>query len=83
LSSGATFNKYVIPKVPITASAQTITKVTMKNEMEMLLDGKPVEAVPIQHVLNYFFSWIEKFNGVFLVAHNGIRFDYVVLTNFC
>jgi len=27
----------------------------MKNEIEMLLDGKPVEAVPIQHVLNDFF----------------------------
>ena len=79
LQSRSTFNKYVIPDIPISPSAERVTKICMLNQSEMLVNGLPVECVGIKQALSEFIKWLESFPDVVLVAHNGRRFDFVVL----
>jgi len=45
----------------------------------MTLNGDAVDAVSVNEALTNFIAWINKFENVSLVAHNGRRFDYPVL----
>lgn len=76
ISSGSSFNRYIIPKIPISPSAERVTKMTVADESSMMVNGISVEAVSIQSVVSDFTT---KFNNVVLVAHNGRRFDFPVL----
>ena len=42
-----------------------------------------MQSVTIQTVINEFSTWLSKFDNVFLVAHNGRRFDFPVLVSAC
>lgn len=83
MSTGATFNQYIIPKVPISSSAENVTKIIMTSDKDMLVNGMSVDAVPLKRALHDFFKWLDKFENTFLVAHNGRRFDFIVLTAAC
>ncbi|XP_060592882.1 uncharacterized protein LOC132747499 [Ruditapes philippinarum] len=80
MSTGSTFNKYVIPKIPITSAAENVTKIIMVNEKVMAVDGVTVEPVPLHVALKKFLSWLESFDNIYIIAHNGRRFDFIVLT---
>jgi DNA polymerase III epsilon subunit-like protein len=43
----------------------------------------PVAAVPWKSALDSFLSWLKKYQNVFLIAHNGKRFDLPVLISAC
>lgn len=72
------FEMYVIPKVPIAFDAQQATGISYVNNM-MTVNGNPVEAYKIQHAMQSLCEWLEKFQNVILIAHNGRRFDFPVL----
>ena len=78
--SGDAFDQYVIPKVPITTSAQQVTGIVM-NGSNMTVNGNPVEPVPIKEAVGKFCNWLEKKQNVYLIAHNGRRFDFPVLAS--
>ncbi|KAL4229626.1 hypothetical protein ACF0H5_010013 [Mactra antiquata] len=79
--SVAKFNRYVIPKLPITPAAERVTKICMKNKTEMIINGAGVESVDIHEALTSFLCWLSSYNNVVLVAHNGPRFDFVLLSS--
>lgn len=83
ISTGATFNRYIIPRIPISASAERVTKITMVDDESMIVNGVPVQTVTLKTAVNEFSSWLSKFDNVFLVAHNGRRFDFPVLVSAC
>ncbi|XP_053390362.1 uncharacterized protein LOC128553259 [Mercenaria mercenaria] len=51
----------------------------MSGSNSMSVNGTPVEAEFITPSLEKFCKWLEQFDNVILVAHNGRRFDYPVL----
>jgi len=81
VEAGLQFNQYVVLEVPISPSAERITKICMRNQTEMLVNGQSVNSVGIRQALGDFICWLKLFNNVVLVAHNGRRFDFVVLTS--
>ncbi|XP_060572014.1 uncharacterized protein LOC132730174 [Ruditapes philippinarum] len=68
IQSGQKFNSYVIPRLPITAEAQTITGISMADNNTMKVNGSIVEAVPIQTALQNLCVWLEKFSHGSFVA---------------
>jgi DNA polymerase III alpha subunit (gram-positive type) len=80
MSNGSTFNKYVIQIIPITSAVENVTKIIMVNEKVMAVDGVTVKPVPLHVALNRFLSWLETFDNIYIIAHNGRRFDFIVLT---
>lgn len=81
VESGLKFNRYVVPQVPISPSAERVTKISMRNGSDMIVNGFPVQSVGIKQALCEFLLWLKSFKNVVLVAHNGRRFDFVVLTS--
>lgn len=78
LQSGATFSVYVIPRLPITSSAQQVTGIVM-NGSSLTVNGKPVDAMDIRAAVVGFLKWIRAFPHAVLISHNGRRFDFPVL----
>ena len=83
VDTGKQFNQYVLPKLPITAGAERITKIIISSETTMMVNRMPVVCVSIDTGLTEFFSWLNQFQDAYLVAHNGRRFDYPVLVTAC
>ena len=79
--SGSRFNCYVTPKVPISSSAQQDTGIVVSDSGSMTVHGESVEAHTIKSALEKLFTWLSKLSCVFLVAHNGRRFDFPVLVS--
>ncbi|XP_033724552.1 uncharacterized protein LOC117314595 [Pecten maximus] len=79
LSSGNTFNSYVSPKSPQTNAAKEITRIIAHGDGSMSVDGKVVKPDSIHTAASRFLHWMGKFHDVFLIAHNGRRFDFPVL----
>ncbi|XP_053381811.1 uncharacterized protein LOC128549276 [Mercenaria mercenaria] len=73
-----TFDQYVVPKMPITTTAQQVTGIVICGS-NMTVNGSPVQSLPIKEALERFCKWLEKKPNVFLVAHNWRRFDFPVL----
>lgn len=78
LQSGATFSVYVIPRLPITSSAQQVTGIVM-NGSSLTVNGKPVDAMDIRAAVVGLLKWIRAFPHAVLISHNGRRFDFPVL----
>lgn len=76
--TGDTFDKYVTPKMPITTTAQQVTGIVVTDSF-MKVHGTLVESLPIKEALHQFIKWLESKSNVFLIAHNGRRFDFPVL----
>ena len=53
----------------------------MVDETSMIVNEIPVQSVTIQTVINEFSTWLSKFDNVFLVAHNGLCFDFSACDN--
>ncbi|KAH3896567.1 hypothetical protein DPMN_020744 [Dreissena polymorpha] len=73
------FSTSVQPKFPISAEAQKVTGIAVDIQNNVCINGKPVTAVPIKQFISDLGKWLEQFSNVFLVAHNGRRFDFPVL----
>ena len=82
VSTRASFNTYVTPKQPIAFGAQQVTGIVYSGGT-MTVHGKQVEPKPIQAALVDFCSWLEQFENVILIAHNGRKFDFPVLVSAC
>lgn len=80
--SGKAFNMYVLPTLPISDKAQEVTGLRMVDH-KMQYNGTNVEAYSIYEALKSYCDWLEKFQNVVLVAHNGRRFDFPVLLTAC
>ena len=39
ISTGTNFNRYIIPKIPISASAERVTKISTVDETSMIVNG--------------------------------------------
>ncbi|XP_053393709.1 DNA polymerase III PolC-type-like [Mercenaria mercenaria] len=78
LETSQSFNRYVLPKQPIAVTAQQVTGISLSCN-EMTVNGHIVEPSSVTTALNDFCTWLEKFNNVILVAHNGRRFDVPVI----
>lgn len=78
LASGASFNSYVRPKLPITLAAQEITGIVVNQSGPMTVKGQPVEGKTIRCAISEFLQWLNKYSCVVLVAHNGRKFDFPV-----
>ena len=79
ITSGKTFNSYVKPKKVQTEAAKAITRIVASEDGSMTVEGKQVQPDDMNTASSNFLKWIGKFNSVFLLAHNGRRFDYPVL----
>lgn len=76
-----TFNSYVIPTKPISASAQKVTQLTFQNN-HLLHKGKPVHAIIAEEALSSFMEYVSSFaNKPILVGHNIRKFDCQVLAH--
>ena len=71
--SGSSFNCYLVPKVPLAASARQITGIVVSDSGPMLVNGEPV--------VHNLVTWIEGFPIVILVAHSGRRYHFPVLNS--
>ena len=80
VSTGAIFNTYVIPQQPIAFGAQQVTGIVFSNGV-MTVQGKEVEAKSIQSALEDLCTWLEQYDNVVLLAHNGRKFDFPVLVS--
>lgn len=78
VTSGATFNTYVVPKKPISFGAQQTTGIVYSGG-HMTVHGTQVEAIGILPALEKFCLWLKQFSYILLMAHNGRKFDYPVL----
>ena len=83
VSTEKSFSCYVLPKLPMSASAEQVTKIIVTNSTNMSVNGVPVEAKSIVCALRELFSWLKRFQNVVLIAHNGRRFDFPVIVNAC
>lgn len=73
------FSTYICPGRPISPHAETITGLSWNGE-KLLYRGQPVQCVEIKTALQDFMTWLQKFPDVTIVAHNGRRFDFRVLS---
>ncbi|ELU14671.1 hypothetical protein CAPTEDRAFT_186863 [Capitella teleta] len=78
------FMTYVLPKIAMTADAETITGVTVVESptgRKMFAHGKELPAVDLSKAINDFINWLEETgqSSAIMVAHNGKRFDFPVL----
>lgn len=78
-SSKKRFSKYICPELSISPHAEMLTGISWNGEA-LLYRGTPVECVGIKTALNDFMTWLQKFHDVTIVAHNGRRFDFKVLS---
>lgn len=78
-SSKKRFSKYICPELSISPIAEMLTGISWNGEA-LLHRGTPVECVGIKTALNDFMTWLQKFHDVTIVAHNGRRFDFKVLS---
>jgi hypothetical protein len=78
VNSSREFNCYVIPKVPQSSEAQKISGIVVSSSQKMTVDGKDVEPDTIHTATDKFLKWLEKYQKVVLIAHNGRRFDFPV-----
>lgn len=78
VKSGATFNTYVVPENAISLEAQQTTGVVFSGGI-MSVHGLTVQLQPIRLALKSSISWLQKYDNVVLMAHNGRRFDFPVL----
>lgn len=78
-SSKKRISKYICPELSISPIAEMLTGISWNGET-LLYRGKPVECVVIKTALNDFMTWLQKFHDVTIVAHNGRRFDFKVLS---
>lgn len=70
-----TFDQYVLPVGPISASASKVNGITKIND-KMFLRSRPIECVDIVSSLGSFGSWLYKLGQeVVLVGHNANTFD--------
>ena len=79
---GKAFNVYVKPTIPISETAQQVTGIRMVGN-NMQVKGSNVDARPVCEALKSFCEWLESFDNVVLVAHNGKRFDFPVVITAC
>ena len=88
-TSGETFTTYVRPKIPITAKAAEITQIAVSPDGHMTHHGKPVDSLSFSQSVERFLHFIgsgdraggdtTQNNKCILLAHNGKRFDFLVL----
>jgi len=76
------FNVYVKPTIPISETAQQVTGIRMVGNT-MQVKGSNAYACPVCEALMPSCEWLECFDNVVLVAHNGRRFDFPVLITAC
>ena len=69
--------------MPMSASAERMTKVVVTNDSDMCVDGVPEEPKPLHKALREFFTWMKWFPNVVLLAHNGKRFDFPIIVKAC
>lgn len=74
------FSRYVCPGLPISSEAERVTGITWSGGVLSYL-GEPVQFVKIKTALEDFLDWMQKFQNVVIVAHNGRTFDFRVLCN--
>ena len=79
--SKSTFDTYIIPKLPVSLEVQQITGIAKTGPTIMAVHGQPDQSVQIKSVLNKFETWLKKFSNVFLIVHNGRRFNFPVLVS--
>ncbi|CAC5416302.1 unnamed protein product [Mytilus coruscus] len=78
--TGSQFSCYVVPKAPISSGAEDITRIVWDGT-NLRLKRKVVAALQIFEALSNFFLWLQKFNNAVLIAHNGKKFDFRILSN--
>lgn len=81
VKSSDEFSSYVTPKLPISEGAQQTTGITMADDNVMFVSGTRVESVDIHSALEEFIKWLNKYDRVVLLAHNGRKFDFIVLVS--
>lgn len=80
LSGSKVFNHYVMPAEPMTITTQQVASISMQGS-QMTSQGVPVPTTDIRTALQIFCSWLGQFANPVLVAHNGRRCDFPVLTD--
>ncbi|XP_062607329.1 uncharacterized protein LOC134269118 [Saccostrea cucullata] len=81
VGSVSEFSAYVYPKVPIASTAQQITGIIVNNSGTMTVHGQKVHAEDLYSSIDKFCKWLKKYPSVYLIAHNGRKFDFPVLMN--
>ncbi|XP_048257443.1 uncharacterized protein LOC124114456 isoform X1 [Haliotis rufescens] len=81
METGKGFSTYVLPKVPISTTAQQVTGIIVNNSGTMTVNGKQVQPETVQFAVDKFCKWLSGFPNVFLVATYGRRFDFPVFSS--
>ena len=70
------FSTYVYPKLPISARAEKATGIILHNSGTMTVPSQEVHAEKLTVAIKEFCRWLKQHLGVFLIAHNGRKFNY-------
>ncbi|XP_045215031.2 uncharacterized protein LOC123565087 [Mercenaria mercenaria] len=79
VKSGAQFAVYTKPKMAVTSEAQRVTGICVDDNGDIVVNGNLVESIHIQSAIEKLCRWLDQFSNVFLIAHNGRRFDFPIL----
>ncbi|XP_053375217.1 uncharacterized protein LOC123538288 [Mercenaria mercenaria] len=79
VKSGVQFAVYTKPKMAVTSEAQRVTGICVDDNGDIVVNGNLVESIHIQSAIEKLCRWLDQFSNVFLIAHNGRRFDFPIL----
>ena len=72
--SSGQFSRYIKPRRRMSAGAAAVTGLTTEYGL-LLLNGTPVETVPLKTAMKDFLDFLTNIENPLLVAHNCFRFD--------
>ncbi|XP_062576228.1 uncharacterized protein LOC134238121 [Saccostrea cucullata] len=81
VGSVSEFSAYVYPKVPIASTAQQIAGIIVNNSGTTTVHGQQVHAEDLSSSIDKFCKWLKRYASVYLIAHNGRKFDFPILMN--
>lgn len=73
------FSRYTTPGMIMSSEAEKVTGIVWDGS-RLYSRGKELPSVTITSALSDFFTWLQQFSNVVLVAHNGKSFDFRVLS---
>lgn len=81
IGSDKELSTYVYPELPMYSNAQQITGIILHNSRTMTVHGQQVQVEKFCTDGEKICKWLKRHSCVFLIAHNGQKFDFPVMVS--